>query len=616
MDETERLLQERRGMAEFPPNDYGQIDVRREATEGSKLRMGEFLFELVLHFFFPVSVPLLSLVKGRLGLEMHCWAPTYRVHEALRKEWYPGPNNLVCLNYALWGLPHLVLFAAVVMFSAGYLPSDSPALIDLVFAMLFNLFGSAVRAFKYGYRPRAARARLIDHVARRHEELRAGWVYLPSEWAVFLIRLAAAQVELPLLSTVLFEDPGPDKRAPARDEIENMVHEPPPVERVVDEVGEGAEEGDSSPGRQRAAVLSRKQILMLEHTKRIAPELAALVRVRDDGLIEAPVLAVLLEIILPLQGVSRCQFKRSLGPTLYYLNKLSLPYLVLFAALPSLLRCAFLKDFWTRSYSPPEIITMSFAALTIGVEGTWLPWILLSTALVFKRRLTLMFALAKLMDGTHPCFWPLRVADRVDQVQLWDQMRKTLLFYGENYSKRAVATLALLLFAVILVKLIVIGMLAYTLLFDTKWSVRSEPVVPGFLALLPFAYAPYIIVTIYWGAEINEVEKEQLWQALNLRQRQVIRTREALMNECQPETNGRADVIAETLRNERRIECVQQTLDLVGKTIATQQRPVVLIGWGNNNGKGILPLSYMMMFSYIIQAALHCLFLAQCINFA
>jgi len=538
--------------------------------------------------FFPLTVPLLYFLRGRLSCEMHNWWLPGRPHESIqqfqkqyRKTFGGGPGyaRVLAEYLILAGAAPAVLMVGAASLAAGYLPADSPVLSDLILGWICHFFISACRGgIKYGFRARAAEARLVDHAARRHEEFSFGWYYLPDDWVIFLVRLAAAEAHLPLDQVVVLERNRPE---------------------------DGCLRPEPSPGGTPLEPPSFPEV------RAVAPELLSSCCVDENGLFKVPVFAVLLEIVLPLRGPYGAD-KRAVPPkesqgSLGLLLRVMALVALLVALLPTILRLALMeREDWSPSVL--EVAIVVSCAWLIFICGAFVNMVINASSLVMMRRLRLFRSLANLLEGPGCVFGQWRIAGSVVQIETWDGMRRTLVCFGKNYEVRAVATLGLMFLAIVSVKVFVTYMFIISAVTGRRWRIRHEPVLPGFIGLFPLFFTPAILVALYMGAQFNEYGKLRLLDALTKREREHVLDRVRIVEKAV--SGGCSDRMADY--EDRRIECVQQAHQLISQTIETQTKPMVLLG---TSGRGLFVFSYPLLLSFVTENFVNLAFLSQVISF-
>jgi len=480
---------------------------------------------------------------------------------------------------------------------------DSPARLDIFLAWFVALLSAMVRGFKYGYRSQvpAAKSRLLDHASRRHEEL-SSWLMLQEDWAVYLVRLAATRVGLDLGATCILENPAQDPRKL----LYNTVIEDLPF---------------------------------LSCAAELAPELLRHVRQREDGSVEVPVAAILLQMVIPLcaeryTGEPKQRSRREiLGGRSYFVFQLESRSVLFVGLLPTMLRFGLLRDRnWVSKLCWEEWVVSVCCFMTLSVMGVaFVGMVLHSCTIMFRRRNILLSKLCSLLSGTCPfcCTW--RLSLDYSQVALWNKMRRAVLVLGENYERRSVAALGMYFAVVVVVKVYCLFLFLSSTLSGEKISLKDRPVTIGLAGLCPFVFAPGILNALAEGATLNAQAQRSL--------RLAIIERRAALVDAQAAVNGMANRMFDGDRQRRRsgvlntddralasvrcleaadfeshikhLELVELAYDHVLDEVENMKN-TVLLGWG---GDGLFELNHALVLRYVTESILNLAFLSQALTF-
>eukprot|EP00927_Polykrikos_kofoidii_P001856 TRINITY_DN10721_c0_g2_i1.p1 TRINITY_DN10721_c0_g2~~TRINITY_DN10721_c0_g2_i1.p1 ORF type:complete len:696 (+),score=70.16 TRINITY_DN10721_c0_g2_i1:91-2088(+) len=564
---SETEYQKYRRCNTFPSVNYAEYDVTTEAKDGVRFNTRVACFELLSHLLFPFSIPFVYLHQGRLGLEMHGWILGGKPHDTVKADAASvgiPPFAVMVIQYVQAAIPQLTLIMGLALMVVGHLPWNSPVVPELMIIFVTSLFGAAVRSLKYGFRPPSSGLRMIDHISRRHEEFFFGWIQMPDDYTIFLIRLAAARCDLDLNGTCVMVHPNAN--------VASMFSSAPVLERV-------------SEAGVVVCVADMSQVTEVK--------------------IHVPIFLILFEMFSKIRVASKgghgLSSKRQLYGNFGYLTHRAGPFICLVVgAMPTIVRWQFLDDFDSWSPNWVEIMVMVVGAFTLLQGCLWTNMVLSASFLVFVRRHILSDLLAGLVDGNFPGLGKWRLASTTTEAYLVDSVRRVIACYDENFGRRAVGALGMLFVFVAVSKLFVLALFLLSNFTGEKLAVREEPVVPALLGLLPFVFALPIIAALLAGARLNEFAKLRLLAAIDHRRRSLIEYREDLVRDEASEIK------------ERRLECVQQAFEALADHIGTQQRPMVLLGW---SGRGMLELTIAKVLSYISECVLHAGMLFQVCNF-
>eukprot|EP00927_Polykrikos_kofoidii_P083191 TRINITY_DN8469_c0_g1_i1.p1 TRINITY_DN8469_c0_g1~~TRINITY_DN8469_c0_g1_i1.p1 ORF type:complete len:807 (-),score=70.27 TRINITY_DN8469_c0_g1_i1:106-2526(-) len=552
--------------AEFPAVNYAEYDVTAEAQEGHNLKVGIFVYEFVVHLLYPLSVPLVYVCQGRRGLETHCWAPAGRPHKTVAeysKKTGSSPTITFLFITIVFCIPQAILLIGLAFVAGGYLPLDSPIIPDLILGFLTLVYGCIVRGFKYGFRARSSRHRLLDHVSRRDEEFVYGWQVMGDEWSIFLIRLAAARCGLDLNATCVFQCQNTNGV--------DMICLPPSLQRAYD-----------------AGLLSFE----------------ATFHDVTRSIVRVPVLLVVYDLIsnvrVGFKGGRGISEKKLYGRFSYYINKCMPVSFAIVALLPTLVRWQLMQgyDTWSPTWLEISVIIVGWWHMFFGC--IWVNMILQSCALVFVRRRLLIDAVAGLVDGRCPGFGEWRLADSTASVRTFEALLKMVFSYDEDFARRAIGGFACLFLFVAASKVSVLIFFLVSNFTGERWNVGNEPVFPAFLLVLPGLFAPSVIFALIEGAKINEDATLRLLSAIDHRKMSLIEMRERLIP------------IPSATDSERTLDCVKQAFEAMEIHISAQHRPVVLVGWA---GRGFLTASRGMVLSYFSEIVLNGVMILQICKF-
>jgi len=575
--ETDLLLASRAHVGQFPANNYGQFDLVDEARGGHRLRVWKAVSETFLHLFFPLTMPVVYLLQGRLGLEMHSWVLcSMQVHETVddfsrKYAAVGGPLRQFVAEVFLVGLPGFFILICAALWFAGCWPENSNVVQDLFYGVIFVFLLSVARGLKYGYRSPAAEKRLIDHASRRLEEFKFGWTFLPDELIIFLVRLCACEATLPLSSVVVLERGN---------------------SRIL---GIGKGECDSFGCTSRfMSVLPPT----FSHAEALVPELVSQVSLDDRGHLKIPVAVLLLELVLQMR-------LETSGTMMWVLASLGS---VLNGLLPVILRAVFLREH--KPLTSLELALVVCSAWYVML-GSMLAFIFVNSAtLVFSRRLHMLNELAGLLDGRNRTFLGWQMVDSAVQLELWDAMRRALLAFGKGFDVRAISNLACAFILIVACKLYVMYLFVMVSVTDAALrNMAEEPVERGLLSVLPILFGPPVCIALFHGAQLNELGKMRVTSALLQYQRDLIQKRTQLLESVDPEGLDLKFIHLE----ERQIECVQSGCDLILKTVETQMKPTVLMG---HQGRGLFLLSYSLVLSYIMESLLNLALMSRLVKFS
>lgn len=563
-------------MVEFPPCDYSDVDVEQEALEGHQFHIHTAIRETFYGMFFPLTVPLVFWLHGRLACEMHCWWLSKDAEADGLKEFRRlyhrnsggfSPLRNFLMEYACFAVTGLIMMTGTALYMCGQLSHESPVIPDLVLGWLFIFFLSSIKGgIKYGYRSTSAKVRLIDHISRRNEEFSFGWYHMPDEWVLFLVRLCMAEVQLPMDAYVLLET---RNKHPA-----------------------------SSADAPATATAERPSF---EESERLVPAQVAAVVSDSNGRLKVPVLVVMLELALPLRG--KVGDDKLSSPSREAQGNLGLLYRVMVipcfctALLPTILRWYFLEKHW--DYTPFEIAIVSASAVLVFLGSVFVTMIINACSLVIARRLRLMNSLAGLVDGTGNVLGEWRMASKASQFELWDNMRRAFVNFGRNYERRAVASFSLLFVSLVSFKMFVFYMFVLNAMQEEEWHVKEEPVTPGFLVFFPLIFTLPMVVALLKGAELNDSAKPRLMGALLKRARECVVEREVHLD-----AHG-VDAA------EKHMEYVQFALEMITSSVAIA-KPMVLLG---DRGSGLFTFSYGLVVSFLSENVVNLALMAQVVTF-